>query len=63
MAADSEEDAKAIHPDGGHESWPSEDSWGSWTWVDSTDKVSAELVGEAVEGMKRGVICASFHAG
>ena len=32
-------------------------------WCSGPDKVTVELIGEAVEGTKAGVICASFHAG
>jgi len=48
------------------ETLPSE--WTKWddyfnNWVDSPDKVSAILIGEATENTKPGVICASFNAG
>ncbi len=60
VAADNEESAKAIHPDG-------ETGWGRprylATWCDSTDHVSCELIGVAKAGTETGIILASFNAG
>lgn len=63
VAAPDEETAKKIRPNG--------EVWGvDWrrrglfdSWASHPDLVKAELIGEAVEGTKQGVICASFHAG
>lgn len=38
-----------------------EDGFGTWT--NDLTKIEVELIGTAKKGMKRGVICASFHAG
>lgn len=38
-----------------------EDKYGSWT--NDISKVEVEYIGEAKKGLKRGVVCASFHAG
>ena len=64
VAAPDENTARIIHPSG--------DIWGvDWvpvdyafpTWASRPDSVKVELIGEAVEGTKQGVICSSFHAG
>lgn len=57
VAAKNEEDAKTILPDG-LDNW--ESPWAGW--AKSPDHVSAKLIGTAVEGTERGVICASFNA-
>lgn len=64
VAADSEDDAKATHPRF-YEDDPDYDWFGTGShgWVNSPDKVTAELIGEAIEGTVRGVILASFNAG
>lgn len=56
VAAESEEDAKNIHPDRCSAVGESEFD----TWV-PTDKIDVKYLGETEE--KRGVICASFNAG
>lgn len=33
------------------------------SWCSSPEKVKVELIGDAVEGMQAGVVCASFNAG
>ena len=38
-----------------------EDSYGAW--VNDLSVIKVEYIGEAKEGSKRSVICASFHAG
>lgn len=40
-----------------------EDSFGTWVNRTEVDKINVEYIGEAKEGMKSGVICASFNAG
>ncbi len=61
VCAEDEKDAVSIDPSTNNicptdklESYPS--------WCLQKD-VSAEYIGEAVEGLQRGVICSSFHAG
>jgi hypothetical protein len=70
VAATSEDDARSIHPDSSFHPGPvpaSEDESGNdddysndWCWREDVD---VEYVGEARDGMQRGVICASFNAG
>lgn len=57
VAAESEEDARLITPnyDGFKDGWSS--------WVRSPDQVEVQYIGEAAEGAKAGVVCASFNAG
>lgn len=63
VAAPDEDTARTMHPSGY--------IWGvDWkpagfggTWARNPDYVKVELIGEAVEGTKQGVICSSFHAG
>ena len=66
VAAATAEDAAAIHPDGYSRYEPSEsDDWPSgWlSWASRAATVHAEYIGEASDGTKAGVICASFNAG
>lgn len=62
VCAESEEDAKTIHPYFG---WDGEDAWdaGSYCWCKSPEQVTAKYLGEAVDGLERGIVCSSFHAG
>ena len=60
VAAESEEQARNIHPDGTPES--KDDYFRRSTWAPVKD-VQVELIGIAKDGTKVGVICASFHAG
>ena len=55
VIAESEEAAQLTHPSGGEE-------WIDESWADPED-IEVELLGEAVEGSRAGVVCASFHAG
>ena len=59
VAADTEMQAKEIHP-GGDDRWKND--WCSM-WASSPDNVKCECVGEAKEGTTAGVICSSFNAG
>jgi len=64
VAAESEEDAKRIHPGGcvlEKGRWTSNPD--SWTWASSPKNVKAELIGMAAPFTKQGVILASFNAG
>ena len=60
VAADTETEARLIHP--GDDEWDGKSDGIYDSWVDATE-VSACLIGEAIEGQKPGVICASFNAG
>jgi hypothetical protein len=55
VIAESEEAARLTHPSG-------EEEWIDESWSDPED-VEVELLGEAIEGSRAGVVCASFHAG
>jgi len=62
VCAESEEDAKKIHPSGyrNDEVTEEEEKYGTWTTLSNVD---AEYIGEAKEGSERGVVCSSFNAG
>lgn len=60
VAAESEEQARLIHPNG--DQWDGVSSHKPDSWCDSSD-VKVELIGIAKEGTKQGVILASFNAG
>ena len=57
VAADTDADARAIHPTGESNSGEKRYDWAP------SELVTAECLGEAAAGVKRGVYCASFHAG
>ncbi len=59
VCAVDEEDAKTISPDG-YETPIKQPEYTSWCTIKD---VKVEYIGEAVEGLKRGVIVASFNAG
>jgi hypothetical protein len=61
VAAESEYDARSIHPDGRRD-WDGIEGpypYGSWC---SKEFVEVKLIGKAEEGIT-GIICASFNAG
>lgn len=61
VCAESEEEAKKIHPYW-PEPWPSKMfGWHCWCW--SPEDVNVKFLGEAAEGIEKGIVCASFHAG
>ena len=71
VAAESEDEARNTHPQGyvwRDDEWQFQFASGDWakagmnTWA-HRDLVKVELIGEAIESVKVGVICASFHAG
>jgi hypothetical protein len=74
VAAETEEEACSIHPSG-YEYDPERSGWytvdrngnkvfGAYdTWTNTAESVKVQYVGEAKEGIQRGVICASFNAG
>ncbi len=64
VAAESCQEARQIHPNAEcglfeNGQWP---DWHNDSWA-PPDSVVVKLLGEAVEGIEAGVICASFHAG
>ena len=66
VAAETEEEAKAIHPY--DENMPVLDGHfiGPYcldTWAESVDQVKAEYLGIAKEGTKKGIIVTSFNEG
>lgn len=62
VAAKTAEEAKRIHPDGKTIPFAEgEYNWGSW--ASKPEDATAELIGKAKLGTKKGVICASFNAG
>lgn len=76
VAAESEDAARRVHPDGRRQYFENEKLWGctrpdgrvsldrGWdTWTPKLDKIKVELIGTAVPGTEAGVICASFNAG
>jgi hypothetical protein len=72
VAAKTEEDARNTHPAYAEATYRDGKWWvkranGSpmsinYTWA-SPEQVTAVCIGEASEGTKPGVVCASFHAG
>lgn len=65
VAAETEDDARRIHPGNYPDPVPDGDNirdanYGTWT---SIGNVKVQLVGEAVTGMMKGVVLASFNAG
>ena len=61
VAAESEEDAKTIHPSG--REVPVEDVPEKYPEWSILSHIKVKLVGIAVEGTKRGVLVASYNAG
>jgi len=59
VAAESEEEARQIHP-GGYPNWG--DSFGG-TWARNPKNVQVEFIGVAASHIKAGVVLASFNAG
>lgn len=59
VAAEDEERAIKIHPNGDIYPW---DKFSLSSWTD-LDEIKCRYLGEAEEGTKPGVICASFNAG
>ena len=68
VCAESEEEARKIHPDGGYdyketgegEFSEANSNYGTWA---KKEYVDVKYIGEAMPLMKRGVVCASFNAG
>lgn len=62
VAAESEEQAREIHPKGEMWSPYTWDGWDTYSWPNPKDVV-VEFIGTAKEGTPVGVICRSFNAG
>jgi hypothetical protein len=66
VCAASEDDTRLMNPDGDIYNMDNV-LYNDWeyamSWAKHPKDVKVELIGTAVEGMKPGVICASFHAG
>lgn len=63
VAACNEAEARKIHPDG-KSTWDDEkeiwgDGWSTWLHFEN---VECKYLGEAAEGIEKGVICSSFNA-
>ena len=61
VMAESEEEAKSFHPDGGK--LMPENEWYQSSWPSDPSDISCKLIGKAAKGIEKGVICASFNAG
>jgi hypothetical protein len=61
VCANSEDEARQIHPGSHWNDNPWADSYGSW--CKSPDQVKVEYIGEAAAYLEKGIICSSFHAG
>ena len=62
VAAENEDDARKIHPDGiSEEEWKGQDWWDTWVKYTERGKIKVEHIG--VTNKKRGIILASFNAG
>lgn len=56
VCAESEEEAKKIHPDG-------DGNFKRCTWASCPENVKCELIGIATDNVEKGVVIASFNAG
>jgi hypothetical protein len=61
VCAESEEEARNIHPSHWNDDPWKEDMYG--VWCKSPDRVEVKYLGEAADDLEKGVICSSFHAG
>ena len=61
VAAETEGEARAIHPSGHNDGWE-EDGSRPWNWALPAE-VTATYIGESADGTQPGVILASFNAG
>jgi len=62
VAAETEAEARLIHPSCHNDDWDGKERDRYGCWVDA-DLVEVEYIGEAKVGIKPSVICASFNAG
>jgi len=63
VCAVDEESAKKIHPSGHDSKWWQRPNERYSSWATSLDRVHAQYLGEALDAILPGVICASFNAG
>ena len=68
VAAETEEQARTIHPGGCADYWLLDNHYRGHAyhyadWARSLDRVSVTLIGDALPERAAGVICASFNAG
>ena len=62
VAAESDEDARSIHPDGESIDWQNAKSSLYSTWAPLASDVKVKCIGVAAPGIERGVICASYNS-
>lgn len=63
VAAETEEEAKKVHPSGDQSGWENRKWYPCWAEKEP-EAVSAVCIGEAAEGIEAGtVICSSFNGG
>ena len=60
VAAETEEEARHIHP---MKDLPKAWAERIWGWAKSPENVKVELIGKATKHVKSGIICKSYHAG
>lgn len=65
VVAETKKIAQTIHPDNHNErdGYLPRNKDFYYSWVDKPEEVTADYIGTAKRGTKRGVICASFIAG
>lgn len=63
VCAESEDEAKRIHPREQNECFHGRNNWQSETWASYPENVTCKLIGTAADNVKKGVVCASFNAG
>lgn len=71
VCAEDEHEARNIHPngkyafrnDGWYDKSGKKRDYNFGEWASTPANVKLELIGTAKEGIKKGVVCASFHAG
>jgi len=59
VAAETEEEAKLMYPGNGDDIRNESGEF----WTKRPELVTAILIGNATNGIEKGVVCASFHAG
>ena len=62
VAAESEDEARRIHPSSYMYEWDGKEEGEYSSWCAAED-VRVVLIGKAVKGTAKGVVCASFNAG
>ena len=63
VCAPDESTARNMNPSGGGQMTEEKWSRNYSSWCRSADAVTVEYIGEAADGVKSGVVCASFNAG